>query len=152
MTETPAEPLDLTGPIREAMLGNVSITALLAEYEGYGAVFTRRPTPDDAPYPMGIVSPPISVGNMDYLKTQFPMPRFDIAFYGKQPDDYRTVEALAYLARTQFHRKRFSVDLSPNFSVLEIVATGPMAAPTDDMNLVGRLVALRFKLEDLSTR
>jgi hypothetical protein len=147
----PAQPMDLAGPIRVAILGNSAITDLLGIYLGEPAVFTRRPVPDDAPYPMIQVSPNISTGNQDFLRARLPMPRRDLGVFGRQPDDYRTVEAIAFLLRQQFHRQRFSIDLSPYFNIVELVADGPISAPTDDQMLVGRAVPLRFKLEDLST-
>lgn len=147
---TPAEPLDLAGPLRLALLGNAAIADLLASYQDYPAVFTSRPVPGDAPYPQAVVSPDISVGNQDYLVGQLPMVRRDISFYGAQPDDYRTVEALAYKARVLFHRNRFAIDLTPNYAVIDIVAGGPIPAPVDDKNFVGRMVLLQLRLKDLS--
>ncbi|HEY5412058.1 MAG TPA: hypothetical protein VIJ94_15155 [Caulobacteraceae bacterium] len=147
---TPAEPLDLSGPFRAALLNSTPISSLLGIYEGEPAVFTSRPVPAAAPYPQAIVSPPISIGNQDMLKSIIPVPRIDISFYGEQPDDYRTVEALGYLARKLFHRQKFSIDLSPDFSVIDIICNGPITAPVDDTNRVGRMVLLQLRLKDLS--
>lgn len=145
-----SEPLDLAGPIRVAILANSAITPLLAVWEGEPAVYTRRPVSDDAPYPLIVVSNDISIGNQDFLSARIPTPRRDVLVYGEQPDDYRTVESIAYLLRQQFHRQRFSVDATPWYQVIDIVATGPMTAPSDDERIVGRMVALQFRLLELA--
>jgi len=145
------EALDLAGPLRTAILSNAEVTALLGVWEGEPAIFTRRPVPTDAPYPLIAIGPDISIGNMDGLTMRLPMPRRDILVYGQQPDDYRTVEALGYLLRAQFHRQRFSVDLSPAYSVIDIVCTGPMEAPVSDDSLVGRALLLQLRLKEVAT-
>lgn len=148
---TPPEPLDLAGPIRLAILADADITALLGVWNSEPAVFTRRPTPENAPYPMAIVSPDISIGNQDMLRTQVMVVRRDVSVYGEQPRDYRTVEALAYKLKTLFHRNKFSIDVSPGFQLIDIVADGPIPAPSDSKDLVGRMVLLRLRLRDLAT-
>jgi hypothetical protein len=144
------DPLNLAPALRAAVLQAAPLSTPLALYENEPGVFTRRPVPSEAGYPMCVISPPVSVGDVDFLKARFPTPRYDIGFYGRQPDDYRVVENLAFLARRLFHRNRFALDLVPDYAVMEIVATGPMAAPTDSAQIVGRMILLRFKLEDLT--
>jgi hypothetical protein len=142
--------LDLAAPIRNALIGNGPLCALLALWNGEPAIFTRRPVPGDAAYPFILVSPDISIGDEDGLKSLRPTPRRDIGIYGLQPDDYRKVEAAGYLIRTQFHKQRFAVEI-PGYRVVQISVTGPMAAPVDNANEVGRACLLRFRLKDLST-
>ncbi len=147
--------LDLAPALREAIIGNIAITALLSTWEGEPAVFTRRPTPADAIYPLIQISPDISVVDRDMLVEQIPVIRRDIAVYGDQgpvPDvgQYRIVEQIAYLLRKQFHRKRLSISAS-GYNVIDIVAHGPMTAPVDDEKLVGRAVLLTIRAQDLAT-
>jgi hypothetical protein len=145
-----SEPLDLGPAFRTAILANDAITGLLATWEGEPAVYTRRPVPDDAPYPLILIAPPASIGDADWLTVRIPRPRLDLIAYGLQPGDYRNVETIGYLLREQFHREPFSISVD-GYSVLDIVANGPMPAPVDDQNEVGRAVLLTIRLRDLST-
>lgn len=142
--------LNLAIPLRTAVIGNIAVSGLLAQWQGEPAVFTRRPVPSDAPYPMIVINPDISIGNQDSLKTRRPVVRRDLLIYGLQPDDYRAVEDMGYLLRDQFHRQPRSVVI-PGFGVIDIVATGPMAAPVDSEIEVARVVGLQLRLQDLST-
>jgi hypothetical protein len=149
------QPLDLAGPYRLAILANTDITALLGTWSGEPAVFTRRPVPTDAPYPMVVISPPISVGDQDYLSARIPVVRTDLAVYGQLgapgTDQYRVVEAIAYMLRQQFHRQKGAITPNDAYRVVEIVATGPMPAPVDDAKEIGRAVLLRTKLQEFAT-
>lgn len=150
-----AEPLDLSGPIRVAILSNTAIIDLLAIWQGEPAVFTRVPVPipDDTPYPypMIVVPADVSLGNQDLLTTFVPTVRRDIIVYGQQPDDYRAVEMIGYLLRKQFHRQKFSISVGPVYRVLDIVAIGPIRAPTDDEKELARALLLAIRLEELVT-
>ena len=74
-----------------------------------------------------------------------------IAFYGVKAkagsaqDDTRKVEQAADLSRELLHRQRFAVQVA-GFSVIEILAGGPVPGPTDDDNEVARIVSLRIRL------
>jgi len=140
--------LDLSGPIREALMGQGAITALLGDYAGEPAIFTRRPAPEGAPYPMIMVSPDVAITDQDFLTAQKPIVMRDVAIYGAQPDDYRDVESGAYLIRDFFHNNRFAITV-PGYGVIDILCTGPIPAPTDDENHLGRVVTLTIQLSRL---
>lgn len=142
--------LNLAAPFRTAIIGNTAIAPSLGIYENEPAVFTRRPVPDGAPYPMIVVNPDASIGDMDGLKVRLPIVTRDIIVYGLQPDDYRVVEDIGYALRDQFHRQKWAL-VVPGFSVIDIVITGPYPAPTDNENEVARMISARVRLEDLST-
>lgn len=143
--------LNLAVPIRNAILANAAIASSLGLYEGDPAIFTRRPTPESVTYPIIQISPDISIGDMDFLTARLPIVRRDISVFGEQPGDYRLIENIGYLLRLQFHRQPRAIDLSPNYSVIDIRVTGPMSAPTDDDRLVGRACLCTFRLRDLAT-
>jgi hypothetical protein len=145
-----ADDLNLAAPIRTALIDALSISGELADWRGEPAVFTRRPIPGDATYPLIIVSPDIAVTDEDALKTRRPIVLRDVTIYGEQPDQYRTVEALGYRVRLLFHRQRFSIAV-PGYHVVDIRCSGPMVAPADDLDHLARLVTLRVRLEDLAT-
>lgn len=145
-----ATDLNLAEPIRSALIGSADISAALAVYLGEPAVFTKRPAPGDAGYPLAMVSPDITLGNEDAVNRLRPIVTRDVSIFGQNPSDYRTVESLGYLVRALFHRKRFAI-VVPNFQVVEIVAAGPRIAPADDDDHLCRLVSLRIRLRDLAS-
>lgn len=153
-----SEPLDLSAPLRLALLGDAMVCALIGQWKGEPAVHTRRPLPSDTPYPCIGVSPEISVADQDTLRSRFPIVSRDVIAYGQlgapgasaDADDYRAVTDLGFLIRQLFHRRKEAI-VVPGFSVVQIVATGPMPAPTDDPKHVARAVLLRITLQDVST-
>ena len=142
--------VDLAVPLRSAIVANSAITAKLTAYGGSFPVFTRRPLPADVPKLVIIVSPDIAQSNTDGLSDQRPVFTRDISIYGKNdsPQDYRDVEMLAYLIHDLFHRKRNAISVV-GWGVSFITAVGPIVAPTDDDNFVGRLVTLNIQLGKL---
>jgi hypothetical protein len=145
--------LDLGIPLREAVLSNAQITSLLGLYEGEPAVFTRRPVPSEARYPMLVIPGDSAIGDQDFLVSRNPIVIRDLIAYGQQeitgsglPDQYRDVEQIGYLLRDQFHREKRSI--SPvGYRVIDIVAAGPMVAPTEDVKIMGRVVSLTISLQ-----
>jgi hypothetical protein len=75
----------------------------------------------------------------------------DLAVYGRKgkpgtaQDQTRVVERLGFRLRTHFHRQKFSVQ-PEGFSVIDVRAGGPVPAPTDDDQTIGRLVSLIVRL------
>lgn len=136
---------DLSPAIYAALTGNSGIASALAQYEGAAAIFTRRPVPSDAPFPMIICAGDVVYGDEDFLDAKMPMIVRDIAIYGQQPADYRTVENLGRMVRDLFHRNRSSLSVA-GWSVVDIRCTGPIQAPTDDDQTCGRLVSLTIRL------
>lgn len=139
--------LDVSAPIRAALLAEVTITSLLPVFEGSKAIFTRRPVPDEAPLPLLIVSPDISISDADGINDFRPIVRRDVSVYGRNDTSahYRTVELLAYAIRDLFHANREAIDLN-DYGVMDIRATGPRPAPVDDEQMVGRVVSLTIRL------
>ena len=138
---------DLAAPIRSALLGEPAITNELAAYSGSYPVFTRRPAPADAPYPMILVSPDITVTDEDGVNDLRPVIERDVAVYGRNDtsEHYRAVETIARAIRTLFHRQWRALTVS-GWGVVSITAAGPIPAPTDDEQTVGRLVILTIRL------
>lgn len=143
--------LDLAPALRDALIDATDISSQLSEWRGEPAVFTRRPVPADAVFPFCIVNPDSFITDQDGLTSPRPVVGRDIAFYGRKgppgdaSDQTRIVEAMAYLARDLFHREKFSVQPT-GFSVIDVVATGPVPAPVDDEATIGRLVSLTIRL------
>lgn len=148
---TEPEDLDLGPPIRAALLEAENIAGELGLYKEKPAIFTRRPVPEEASDPIIIINPDAAISDEDALNSERPIVMRDIAIYGVKAapadpaDQSRLVEALGYRVRKLFHRQKFSIR-PEGFSVIEIIATGPIVAPVDDEATVGRIVSLTVRL------
>lgn len=147
--------LNLSEPLREAILGMYTVTDLLGTYGNEPSIFTRRPVPGEATYPMVVISPDAAVFNQDALVSFRPVVLRDLAVYGQenatrngtQVSDYRTVETIAYDLRERFHRRRDVIFFpDDDYHVIDVVAAGPLVAPTGDDRLIGRVVPLTIRL------
>lgn len=138
---------NLAVPLRTAIVGDSGITSLLGTWNSEPAVFTRRPVPENATYPMVVVSPDIGVADEDYLVEKMPVIDRDISIYGSNetPAQYRVVEVLAYALRELFHRNRLAITVA-GWRVMDIRARGPSPAPAEDLNKIGRVLMLRIRL------
>lgn len=139
---------DLAQPIRAMIVGASSITSLLPAYLGGFPVFTRRPAPDDAPYPMIMVSPDVAASSEDAINDQRPVIERDVAVYGKNTtaDEYRETEAVARAVHALFQEAARSALSVPGWHVIDFSARWPTPAPTDDEQTVGRVVPLTIRL------
>lgn len=146
--------LNLAQPLRDAVLGLTEVTDLLGTYAGEPSVFTRRPVPGEGTFPMIVISPDIAVTDQDALVSFRPVVMRDLAVYGQtiretselgQQDDYRSIETIAYALRDAFHRRREMLFVDDHH-VIDIVASGPIPAPTGDDRLLGRVVTLTIRL------
>lgn len=137
---------DLSEPIRTALVG-AALAASLPAYGGSKTVFTRRPAPLDAPYPMILVSQDVSVTDDDGVSDRRPVQVRDVVVYGQNDvaTHYRAVETLAYAVRALFHRNRKAISVS-GWQVVAITAFGPIAGPTDDDKIVARVITLTIQL------
>jgi hypothetical protein len=138
---------NLAAPLYAALIGNADVAAALPAYNGAVTVFTARPVPTDAPYPMIITAGDVTRTDEDLISSQLPVIVRDIAIFGQNdaPAHSRAVEALALTVRDIFHRQRGSLSV-PGWSVLDIVCTGPITGPTDDDTTVSRIVTLKVRL------
>lgn len=137
--------MDLAAPLYASLSADVAITALLGTFLSGPSIHTRRPVPEEAGYPMLIVSANVGVTDEDGLVSRRPVLVRDIIAYGEQDGQYRTVEQLGDLLRAKFHRQKNSFTIA-GFHVIDVVATGPQPAPTDDFNHVARVVTLTIRL------
>lgn len=143
--------LDLGPALREALLDDAGIAGDLPEYDDSLAIFTRRPVPDDAPFPMILLPGPSAVGDEDGLVSDRPVWMGDVLIYGNKaapntPEDQtRKVEALGFKVRRLLHRQKWALQVG-GFHVIDIRATGPVPAPVDDDKTIGRVVSLVVRL------
>lgn len=140
--------MDLPAAFYSALTGDSTVTGYLGTYAASPCIFTKVPVPSDAPYPMLVVMPPASVTDFDFLTTKNLRVIQDLIVYGRQDDDYRDVESLAWYLRTMFARDKDAVTLT-DWSVLDIQVVGPSPAPVSDMQNVARRVELTLQLSEI---
>lgn len=134
-------------PALYAALTSAPFASSLASYLGAPAIFTRRPVPSDAPYPMIVAAGDVTVGDQDMIADPVVVIVCDVAVYGQNDTaaHYRTVEGIARGVRDLFHRNRASLNIT-GWSVLDIVCSGPFVGPTDDDTSAARIVTLTIRL------
>lgn len=139
--------MNLSAAIRTALVEDTGIAAALANYQGTKPVFTRRPAPDDAPFPIIMVSGDIAVDDADGVDDDRPIVTRDVGVYGQNEpaDAYVAVEELGWAVRRLFHRRKNVITVD-DWHVIDVVARGPRIAPTDDEKTVGRVVSLTVRL------
>lgn len=138
---------DLATPIRSAIVADSSITDLLLTYLGSFPVFTRRPVPEDTPYPCIVVSDNIAASDQDGVNDVRPVQIRDVAIYGRNDlpaTHMRNVNEIALKVRRLFHRHK-NILVVPNWTVIDVTCTGPIPAPVDDQ-ISGRIVTLTVRL------
>jgi hypothetical protein len=143
--------IDLSSSIRTAIL-NDTLATNIASFAGSKAIFTRRPAPTDATYPMVFISPQIPGAIMDYLDGELRREViYDILTYGQNDDaaKYRTVEKIGMAIAKKFARPSLKVITPPTgYSIVKVVGTNMSVAPTDDLNIVGRMSTVTFTIQE----
>lgn len=144
--------LDLGPAIREALLTDAFVATNLSTYDNEPAIFTRRPVPSAAVYPLIICNDPTAITDEDGLRSDRPVwGPGDIAIYGHKakpgtPEDQtRLVQQIGLRMRRLFHRQKWALQVG-GFHVIDIRASGPVPAPVDDDKTVGRIVSLIVRL------
>lgn len=134
---------DLTEPIRMALIGSASIMGLLPSYLGAPAVFTKRPVPGDAPYPMVVISDDITNREQDGISDFRPLIVRDIAVYhtNEQASNFRSIDDIAQFIRTLFHRQRSSMTVT-DWNVVDVQASVPFFVQFQQDQITGRIVQL----------
>jgi hypothetical protein len=135
---------DLSNPIRDALLANVAITSELTPYLNSYPIFTRRPSPDDTPFPVVMVSQDISVIDQDGINDYRPLIRRDVAVYHRNDDasHYRLAVQIALRVWRMFNERRRSL-IVPDWDVVDVTAEAPIAISNEAGTITGRIVQLR---------
>jgi hypothetical protein len=137
--------LDVLPGLFTYLSGQSALTTRLGGYHGGASIHTRRPVPDNAEYPMMTIGPVIAKADQDGINDHYPVVTLDVIVYGKQPDHYRDVEALAGAVFSLLHRRRNLFNVT-DYQVADIRCTGPIPAPTDDDQHVARAVTVTLRL------
>jgi hypothetical protein len=137
--------LEVLGPFRTAILANPTVTEQLATWNGSKAVFTKRPVPDDAKFPLIVVGPMVERNGLaDGINDHRPIVTLDVTAYGAQPEHYRAVDLIAEHLFSMFHQQRNVV--VDGYATNQILASGPFPAPGDDESSMARRVRFNLRL------
>jgi hypothetical protein len=141
---------DLSAPLYAALSGNSDITALLGQWQGSSSIFTNRPVPADAAYPMIVTAGDVTRSDQDLIADPVLEIIRDISIFGQNTstgnvNQTRTCDSIALKVRDLFHRQRASLTVD-GWNVVDIVAQGPIVGPVDDDASVHRLISLTIRL------
>jgi len=139
---------DLAQSFRNSLIANATLANMLPNYLDSPTVFTRRPVPPDAPYPMIVVSSDSAKTDTDGLADLRPIITRDIIVYGSNDtsDHYRDVEEMAYVIFSIFHRNPMSLFVDTGWNITAVTCQGPRPAPTDDDQTIARAVTVVTQL------
>ena len=142
---------DLSAPLYAALTGNSAIVALLGEQsDSSPSILTNRPVPPDATYPMIVTAGDVTRSDQDLIADPVLVIVRDVSIFGQNTtasgiNQTRTCDSIALKVRDLFHRQPGSITVS-GWSVIDIVAQGPIVGPVDDDQSVHRLVTLTIRL------
>lgn len=144
--------IDLAPKIRAAII-SAPLASNISNFNGSKAVFTRRPAPEGAEYPMVFIGPQIQVAQDDFLNGKLRRSVvYDIFVYGQNDEasKYRTVETIAFAISKLFARPTnpFFLSATTGYNIVGIVGTTSRPAPTDDLNIVGRMCSVTITIEE----
>jgi len=141
--------VDLSVPIREAIVGDSAITALLPAYLNSRPVFTRTPVPENAPSPRVVISQDISTAEEDGISDFRPVVTKQVVVSGESKADWKAVDDLARLIVALFHRQPHALTVT-GWTVVDIRATTAGGVPIEQDQAVSVVVTLTVRLAKAS--
>jgi hypothetical protein len=143
--------MDLQPSIRSFLLADATFSNYLSAYNGSKALFTRRPVPTDALYPLGVISPIITYREQDFIGKKHFTIAHDVLIFdtNESATNYRNVEAAAFRVRQVMHRLHpTSFTMPSGYNLVQCLANEPIPGPTDDLIKVSRVVMLTFEINE----
>ena len=136
----------LEAAIHTALVDDVELRSLIGTYKGAPAVFTQ-PLPQDAKkgLPYVIISGVIADNDFDTSTTRGREIGLNLRCYSQISTDSTDIENIAERLRKIFHRVKVPVG---GYKTLDVTVSGPINAPTSSPDLLGRVLALTFTLEE----
>ena len=142
--------IDLRPILREYLLRDTEFSSRLSNYLDSKALFTRTPVPNDANYPLGVISPIVADLQNDFVSCGGRRTlSIDVFVYSNNEDatSYRNVEAAGLRLVKLLHRiPRYELSLPTGFSLIQTTAIGPLPGPTNDLIKVARAVTVNIDL------
>lgn len=140
--------IDLSVAIRKHLLTIQDFVDIIANYNNSESIFTYRPVPQDAPYPMCIISTTLGGNDSDYINCFKRNILYNVIIYDKNltPNQYVNIERAANTVARSFHRMNpTSLDIQ-GVRVVSVTASNPFPAPTDDNETIARAITLNFEV------
>ena len=134
----------ITAAFHSRMANDVTLAALLADYEGTPAVFTTDPAPGDAVLPYIVSAGEAVNAPFDTKTTRGNTLWRDVRCYAAADGSAVEVEAIADRVRALFHRQSFSI---PGFAWIWAECSGPIVA--DEQDAYGRIVTAKLTIEEV---
>jgi len=134
----------ITAAFHSRMANDVTLAALLADYEGAPAVFTTDPAPGDAVLPYIVSAGEAVNAPFDTKTTRGNTLWRDVRCYAAADGSAVEVEAIADRVRALFHRQSFSI---PGFAWIWAECSGPIVA--DEQDAYGRIVTAKLTIEEV---
>lgn len=142
--------IDLLPTLRSYVLSDAEFISKLADYQGSKAIFTRMPAPQDAPYPLCLISPIVGDIQRDFISCgdrRLLMHDFFVHSTNDSSASYRAVQAAAFRLATILHNASpFLFDMPAGSQLIEVTAISPLPAPTNDTIKVSFVVSANFDI------
>ena len=129
----------ITQAIYDRLVGDATLTELLATYRDGPAIFTADPAPGDASKPFIVTAGEVTQTPFDAKNSRGRRAWRDVRCYAEADGSALTIEAIAERVRALLHRYRIDVD---GFGVLVADCAGPVAA--DEVDAYGRILTVQF--------
>jgi len=140
--------MDASAGIRSRLAGNAPLCALLAVYGGVPAILTE-PLPADYEVeakPSIIVGEPILNDADDTYTNNGRDIQLRARIYSKHNGSSIAINAVAEAARALLHN--WTTASFPGGSLLASFVSGPVAGPTSDPSIEGRILTVSLKIKE----
>lgn len=133
--------MNVAAALHAVLTGDATLTALLAEYEGEPAVFTKDPVPKDAPWPFVVISGSETDDDAGAKNEGHRSIARRIRVYDDSDDgSVITIDAIGERIRALLHRTPFTLT---GGTVYMVDVQGPLDAPSGPDTL-GRALIVRI--------
>jgi len=133
--------MDFIASLFSALNADSALAALLDEFEGEAAIFSgdALPVEEFKAKPVVWIRPPHGADNVDTFSAVARSLELDVSFYAKATGSSAAIDAAAERARVVLHRQTLSGPPE-----LSCTVSGPFGAPTSDVSIAGRRLAVRL--------
>lgn len=135
----------LSTAIFSRLSGDATLTALLGKTATVPSIFTKRPIPTGAGYPLVIVGPVVSDQHADAISSVGRQIAIDVSVHGKAADQYNATVDAAERIRALLHRSKVTPS---GWQSVVIVCSGPIDAPAEP-DEISRVVTANVRLHQV---
>lgn len=132
----------LATAIFSRLSGDATLTAMLGKTATVPSIFTKRPIPTAAGYPLILATTIVADVDQDFVASPMRQISRDIAVYGMLATHFDKVVDAAERVRVLFHRQPLTF---AGWRAVDVIAAGPIDAPAEPQE-IGRIVTLTMRL------